>query len=136
MRISKACCLPPSVVVVLLLLLSHRGLGWVGLGWVGRRRHHRAFVPSGGWSEWLRRHQPVGTGSASIEAHAAEEAPLTPFVATPRRDYIAYAADLLEEGTQVGVHGRSAWMCVCVCGQRVGGSWCWGLLGGGFGADH
>lgn len=63
-------------------------------------RHQNAFVPTGGWNEWLRRQQPLGCGSQSIEAHAAEKAP-RPWRAKEVQHYIAVADDLEDPMVQI-----------------------------------
>jgi len=56
--------------------------------------HANAYVPSGGWNEWLRQHQPIGFGSGSLEAHAKEEAPSQRWIPNVQETLIATANDI------------------------------------------
>lgn len=62
--------------------------------------HQNAFVPSGGWNEWLRQHQPIGFGAGSMEAHAREPAP-KPWRAKEMQQFIATADDCEDPMVQV-----------------------------------
>ena len=64
------------------------------------RSHQNAFVPSGGWNEWLRQHQPIGFGAGSMEAHAREPAP-KPWRAKEMQQFIATADDCEDPMVQV-----------------------------------